>query len=136
MALQDVGVSFGGSVVLKKVSLQVAKGECVVLIGPSGKGKTVVLKLFAGLLRPDSGRVEVEGKDLNKLNYREQEQLLLKMGMLFQKNALFDSLTVGENIAFPLREKTSLSEAEIQKKVEYFLEQVGIAHARTRSLRR
>ncbi len=105
-------------------------GECVVLVGPSGKGKTVLLKLFAGLLKPTLGQVQIEDKDLNQLAPHEQKQLLLKMGMLFQKNALFDSLSVGENIAFPLREKTKLSEAEIQERVVYFLEQVGIGHAR------
>ncbi|MGZ3723546.1 MAG: ABC transporter ATP-binding protein, partial [Bdellovibrionales bacterium] len=131
LALNDVSMSFGGSAVLKKVSVQVAPGECLVLVGPSGKGKTVVLKLFAGLLAPSQGKVMVDGEDLNGLSRARQEKLLLQMGMLFQKNALFDSLTVGENIAFPLREKTSLSEAEIQDKVSYFLEEVGIAHART-----
>jgi phospholipid/cholesterol/gamma-HCH transport system ATP-binding protein len=123
-------MNFGGTAVLKKVSLEVASGECVVLVGPSGKGKTVVLKLFAGLLKPSRGKVSVDGKDLNGLSHEDQEQVLLQMGMLFQKNALFDSLTVGENIAFPLREKTALSEAEIHAKVEYFLEAVGIGHAR------
>lgn len=123
-------MSFGDSVLLKKVNLEVVHGECVVLVGPSGEGKTVVLKLLAGLLKPSGGQVHVENVDLNSLHRLEQQKLLLKMGMLFQKNALFDSLTVGENIAFPLREKTSLSEVEIQEKVVYFLEQVGIVHAR------
>jgi phospholipid/cholesterol/gamma-HCH transport system ATP-binding protein len=130
LALTDVTMSFGGTNVLEKVNLNVASGECVVLVGPSGKGKTVVLKLFAGLLQPTACNVFVDGKDLNSLSHSEQEQVLLQMGMLFQKNALFDSLSVGENIAFPLREKTALSEPEIQSKVEYFLEAVGIADAR------
>lgn len=124
-------MKFGDSVVLNKVNLQVEKGECLVLIGPSGKGKTVVLKLFAGLLKPISGKVLIENKDLNSLSHTEQEELLLQMGMLFQKNALFDSLSVGENVAFPLREKTALEEEAIQAKVSFFLESVGIDHART-----
>jgi phospholipid/cholesterol/gamma-HCH transport system ATP-binding protein len=130
LALTDVSMSFGGSAVLEQVNLQVAPGECLVLVGPSGKGKTVVLKLFAGLLKPTQGSVSVDGKDLHTLSHSEQELILLRMGMLFQKDALFDSLTVGENVAFPLREKTSLREREIQDKVDYFLEAVGIAHAR------
>lgn len=130
LALNDVSVCFGDNTVLKKVSVGVAKGECLVLVGPSGKGKTVVLKLFAGLLPPTSGFVEVEGQDLHKMKSAERERLQLHMGMLFQKNALFDSLSVSENIAFPLREKTALSASEIKDRVEYFLDQVGIAHAR------
>jgi phospholipid/cholesterol/gamma-HCH transport system ATP-binding protein len=121
---------FGESPVLKRVNLDIAKSESLVLVGPSGKGKTVVLKLLAGLLKPTSGEVEIQGRDIHSLSIGEREQLLLGMGMLFQKNALFDSLTVGDNVAFPLREKTALGEAEIQDKVAYFLEQVGIAHAR------
>ena len=88
----------------------------MVLVGPSGKGKTVTLKLFAGLLNPTKGTV--------------QRAPNLEMGMLFQKNALFDSLSAGENVAFPLREKTKLSEAAIQNKVTVALEQVGLSAAR------
>ena len=130
LALQDISIGFGGSPLLRGVSLEIRKGECIVLIGPSGFGKSVVLKLFAGLLKPDSGRVVIENKDLHAISFKEQTELLLKMGMLFQKNALFDSMTVGENIAFPLREVTSLSEVEIQAKVKFFLEAVGIPQAR------
>ena len=130
LALQDVSIDFGDGHILKNVNLEVKAGESVVLIGPSGFGKSVVLKLFAGLLKPTAGRVMVAGKDLHAISTREQVELLLQMGMLFQKNALFDSLTVGENIAFPLREKTRLSESEIQERVSYFLEAVAIPHAR------
>jgi phospholipid/cholesterol/gamma-HCH transport system ATP-binding protein len=100
------------------------------LIGPSGFGKSVVLKLFAGLLKPTKGRVLVDGQDLWQLSPEALAAIQLKMGMLFQKNALFDSLTVGENIAFPLREKSRLSEEQIQERVGQFLEAVGIVHAR------
>ncbi|MGE0527157.1 MAG: ABC transporter ATP-binding protein [Bdellovibrionales bacterium] len=130
LALQDVGIQFGDRHLLRNATLEVCQGESVVLMGPSGFGKTVVLKLLAGLLVPTSGRVLVEGQDLHALSARERNALLLKMGMLFQKNALFDSLSVGENIAFPLREKTALSEQEIQAKVTYFLEAVDLSHAR------
>lgn len=124
-------MSFGDLKLLKSVNLGVAKSESLVLVGPSGQGKTVVLKLLAGLLKPNSGSVRIENIDLNAVPVQEQQRLLLQMGMLFQKNALFDSLSVGENIAFPLREKTNLKEREIQERVEYFLEAVGLAHART-----
>ncbi len=130
LSLQDVSVDFGDGYLLKNVSLDIKKGESVVLIGPSGFGKSVVLKLFAGLLKPTSGHVIVDGQDLNELHSRDLAAIQLKMGMLFQKNALFDSLTVGENIAFPLREKSGLAEDKIQARVGDFLEAVGIAHAR------
>lgn len=123
-------MSFDGQPLLKNVSVEVQKGESLVLIGPSGQGKTVSLKLFAGLLKPSSGRVLVCGEDLYSLKPAQQVKLVLNMGMLFQKNALFDSLKVGENIAFPLRQTTNLSEVEIQERVDYFLNQVGLAHAK------
>ena len=124
-------MSFGKRQLLSKVRLEVVQGECVVLVGPSGRGKTVLLKLFAGLLKPDSGRVLIENQNLHELKREAREKILLQMGMLFQKNALFDSLSVGENIAFPLREKSDLSEEQIQAKVVYFLGQVGLSDART-----
>lgn len=131
LELQDVSVDFGDGHLLKNVNLRVERGQSVVLIGPSGFGKSVVLKLLAGLLKPSKGRVLVEGQDLHRLTFPQHVELILKMGMLFQKNALFDSLTVGENVAFPLREKSNLNEAEIQSRVGFFLEAVGIAHARS-----
>ncbi len=130
MELQDVSIDFGDGPILKRVNLSIATGESVVLIGPSGSGKSVVLKLFAGLLKPIEGRVLIDGQDLNALPSSQQAKLLLRMGMLFQKNALFDSLTVGDNIAFPLREKTPLSEEEIQERITFFLTAVAIPHAR------
>lgn len=130
LALENVTMSFDGQPLLKNVSVEIKKGESLVLIGPSGQGKTVILKLFAGLLRPTSGRVLVCGEDLYALPHSRQVKLILNMGMLFQKNALFDSLRVGENIAFPLRETTSLAENQIQERVDYFLAQVGLTQAK------
>ena len=130
LALQDVSVDFGDGDLLKNVNLEVEEGESVVLIGPSGLGKSVLLKLLAGLLPPTSGRVFVDGKDLHAIPSKERLQLQLQMGMLFQKNALFDSLSVAENIAFPLRETTNLTESQIDERVTYFLEAVAIPHAR------
>lgn len=130
LSLQDVSINFGDFDILRKVNLDVLSGERIVLIGPSGFGKSVILKLFAGLIKPTQGRVLVDGQDLAKLNPAELAAVQLKMGMLFQKNALFDSLTVGENVAFPLREKSGLPEDEIQKRVVQFLKAVGLSHAR------
>lgn len=130
LQLDNVSVDFQQESLLRNISLEINKGESFVLIGPSGFGKTVVLKLLAGLLAPTRGKVRVEGHDINEISNREKVGLLLKMGMLFQKNALFDSLTCGENIAFPQREVTDRSETEIQKRVVFFLDQVGLSHAR------
>ena len=128
--LKNVSIAFDSESLLRDISLEIKKGESFVLIGPSGNGKTVLLKLLAGLLKPTDGQVRVEGQDLNAISQDSQLELQLKMGMLFQKNALFDSLTCGENIAFPLREVTAHPEEEIERRVVYFLEQVGLSHAR------
>ncbi len=128
--LQDVSIYMGTKAILKSVSLKISEGECVVIIGPSGQGKTILLKLMAGLITPTTGKVLVDGKDLLTLRGDAKSELLKKVGMLFQKNALFDSLTCGENIAFPLRETTQLDESEIQGRVDRFLEAVAIPHAK------
>lgn len=115
---------------LKGINLQIKEGETFVLIGPSGLGKSVLLKLMAGVIQPSGGKVMIEGKDLNKVRGKEKQILSNRMGMLFQKNALFDSLTSGENIGFPLRENTDLTEAEIEEKIKFFLDAVKIPHAK------
>lgn len=130
ISLQAITVSFDGVTVLKEVSLDVAEGESFVIVGPSGQGKTTLLKTMSGLITPQNGKVFVEQKDWITLSPKERQPLLKKMGILFQKNALFDSLTCLENIRFPLRETTTLSDAEITKKAELFLQAVGISHAR------
>jgi phospholipid/cholesterol/gamma-HCH transport system ATP-binding protein len=129
LSLKDVSLDFGDGDLLHEVSLDILQGESVVLVGPSGAGKSVVLKLFAGLLTPTRGDVFLEDRNLRTTSRADLARLLLKVGMLFQKNALFDSLTVGENVAFPLREKTRLTEEEIQSKVRRYLDAVGILHA-------
>jgi len=121
--------SFGDLKVLNGVSLQVEKGEILALIGGSGHGKTVILKHVAGLMKPDRGRVYINGKDIYSLRGDELEQLRSRLGFLFQSGALFSSLTVFDNVAFPLREKTRLSEQEIREKVLAALEQVGLKGA-------
>src|SRR5208337_1799189 len=127
--MENLHKSFQDLEVLKGVSLQVEKGEILALIGGSGHGKTVILKHVAGLMKPDRGRVYVNGKDVYKLRGDELEQLRSHLGFLFQSGALFSSLNVFDNVAFPLREKTHLGEQEIREKVLNVLEQVGLRGA-------
>jgi phospholipid/cholesterol/gamma-HCH transport system ATP-binding protein len=129
LELKDVEVSFGSEVILKNVNIKIAKGERVAVIGPSGQGKSVLLKTMGGLICPTKGTALIEGENWSGLVGQKLREILSKIGMLFQKNALFDSLTCGENIAFPLREVTDHKESEIQKLVVDFLEAVGIPHA-------
>lgn len=130
ISLKDITVAFDSQVVLKNVSLDIGLGESFVIVGPSGQGKTTLLKTMSGLVTPQNGKVFIEQKDWLTLGNKERLPLLKKMGILFQKNALFDSLTCVENICFPLRETTHLSDWEITKRAEYFLDAVGIPHAR------
>lgn len=128
--LKDITMTFDGKVLLSNINIRIAVGEKLVLIGPSGEGKSVLLKIMAGILVPTSGQVLIDGKDLNQVHGEEKTQLIARMGMLFQKNALFDSLTCGDNIAFPLREVERAPEQEIRQKVETYLNAVGIPQAK------
>ena len=127
--MENLHKSFQDLEVLKGVSLQVEKGQILALIGGSGHGKTVILKHVAGLMKPDRGRVYVNGRDVYNLRGDELEQLRSHLGFLFQSGALFSSLNVFDNVAFPLREKTRLGEREIREKVLNVLEQVGLKGA-------
>lgn len=128
--MRDVSLSFGNETFLENINFSIPRGQSFVLIGPSGEGKTLLLKLMAGLIKPTSGQVLVEGQNWHTMDRKVRESIARKTGMLFQKNALFDSLTVGENVAFPLREVVFAGEKEINETVTYFLEAVGLAHAR------
>jgi len=130
--IQDLHKSFGGNEVIKGISLNINKGEVFALIGGSGKGKSVLLKHVTGLLKPDKGRVLVDGKDMGRLRGGELTQVRRHMGFLFQGGALFDSMSVYDNVAFPLREKTKMNETEIREKVLDSLAQVGLAGAEDR----
>ena len=121
--------SFNGHEVFRDLSLEVPSGALLALIGRSGEGKSVLLKHVAGLMKPDRGSVWVDGAELGRLRGRDLEQLRSRLGFLFQSGALFDSLTVFENVAFPLREKTRLAEAEIGDRVRRELDQVGLTGA-------
>jgi phospholipid/cholesterol/gamma-HCH transport system ATP-binding protein len=130
LRLENVTVTFDSQTVLRSVNLDIKSGEAFVIVGPSGQGKTTLLKTLSGLVTPQDGKVFVEQSEWLTLSNKERLPLLKKMGILFQKNALFDSLTCLENICFPLRETTALTEWEITKKAESFLDAVGIPHAR------
>ncbi len=127
-AIRLVGVEkkLGGQPVLKGLHLEIPRGKLTTVIGQSGGGKSVLLKHIIGLLKPDRGQVLVDGTDIAQLGAHDLNELRKKFAMLFQGAALFDSLSVFENVAFPLREKTKLSEPEIERKVLEMLEQVGL----------
>jgi phospholipid/cholesterol/gamma-HCH transport system ATP-binding protein len=116
----------GRDPVLKGVDLDFPSGKLTYILGSSGAGKSVTLKHILGLLQPDSGHVWVEGKDMAKLSGKELSEHRLLFGMLFQNSALFDDMTVFENVAFPLREHTRLSEAEISEQVTKALRTLGM----------
>ncbi len=124
--VRDLHKALGGRPVLRGVNLRVRRGEIFVVLGRSGGGKTVLLKHLVGLLRPDRGEVFIEGTEITRLPERALDRVRLRMGMLFQEGALFDSLTVFENVAFPLREHTRLSFREIRRRVRECLKMVGL----------
>jgi phospholipid/cholesterol/gamma-HCH transport system ATP-binding protein len=124
--VEDIHNSFNSLEVLKGVTFEVAKGEILALIGRSGYGKSVLLKHVAGLMKPDRGRVLIDNRDIVSLRRKELEQLRSRFGFVFQNGALFDSLTIFENVAFPLIEKTKLSKQEIKNKVISALDEVGL----------
>jgi phospholipid/cholesterol/gamma-HCH transport system ATP-binding protein len=111
--LTDVRKSYGRQEVLKGINLSIVEGKTTVIIGASGEGKSQIIKHILGLVRPDSGRVVVYGKEINKVSKRELREIRTNFGVLFQNAALFDSMTVYENVALPLRERTKKSEDEI-----------------------
>ena len=125
--VEDLYRSFGGQQVLRGLSLQVSPGEIMGVIGRSGGGKSVLLKHLVGLLRPDSGRVVVNGTDITHLRGPALDRIRERYGVVFQGGALFDSMSVFDNVAFPLREKTRLRSREIAGRVEEKLDQVGLA---------
>ncbi|MFH0778913.1 MAG: ABC transporter ATP-binding protein [Candidatus Eisenbacteria bacterium] len=137
IVIEKLSKSFGKKVVLDELDLTIKDGESLVVIGRSGCGKSVLLKHMIGLMRPDSGHIYIDGKELTKMEEEELNSLRTRFGMVFQGAALFDSLTVGENVALPLREHTQLSEEEIQTRVREKLglvELEGIEDARPSSL--
>jgi len=124
--LVDLHKSFGRQKVLDGLDLDIEDGKTTVIIGRSGGGKSVLLQHMIGLLRPERGQILIDGTDITKLNDRALNEIRKKFGMLFQEAALFDSMTVGENVAFPLREHTRMKEKEIRETVADRLRSVGL----------
>src|SRR3989338_1469989 len=118
-----------GQEVLKDINLQVQAGEILVILGESGSGKSVLLKHLIGIIKPDAGTIEIDGVDITKLSERELLQIRKKIGYLFQEGALYDFMTVYENVAFPLVEHTKLDEKKIDEKVRDLLKTVDLEEA-------
>jgi len=126
---RNVHKSFGTQKVLDDVTLEIPKGQTTVIIGPSGTGKSVFIKLLVGLLKPDQGEIYIGDTEITKMRERDLYEVRKKFGMLFQDGALFDSMNVADNIAFPLRQHTNKTEKEIISIVRAKLAQVGLPHA-------
>lgn len=124
-----VSFSYGTVQVLREISFSIKAEERVAILGGSGEGKTTLLKLILGLLRPDSGKILIDGEDITGKTEDEFRHVRMKFSIVFQEGALFDSLTVKENVAFCLREYTSLSEEEIDRKIRELLSRMGLEEA-------
>lgn len=130
ITIKGVSKSFGRLHVLRNVDLELYKGENLVVLGRSGTGKSVLIKLISGLLTPDQGSIDVLGQRVNQLNDKDLQQLRLKIGFSFQNSALYDSMTVRENLEFPLvRNKRNLTRSEIDRQAEEVLDAVGLLQA-------
>ena len=126
LSIQGLGISFGAHEVLRNINLQVPRGQTLAIIGESGCGKTVLLKTLIQLIEPTTGKVFFDGQDLSTLNMHELAKQRTRFGFIFQQAALFDSMTIGQNVAFPLLQHTDLSEAEVQQRVLDQLADVGL----------
>ncbi len=127
IAFEQVSKSFGSFEVLKNVSFCVNPGETLCILGRSGVGKSVSLQMLLGFLKPASGKIMVAGEDITKLSEKQLQAIRRKVSMVFQSGALFDSITVGENVAFPLRERGDMEDDQIAQIVKGLLEMVGVA---------
>jgi phospholipid/cholesterol/gamma-HCH transport system ATP-binding protein len=130
--LDDVCVRYGNKIVMQNLSLDIVEGAITCIIGLSGAGKSTILRLLNGLKKPDSGRVFVKGQDITEMRERDLIELRRSIGFAFQFSALFDSLSIGENVALPLREHTKMKDPEIRKLVADTLDSVGLAHVEER----
>lgn len=126
ISVQRIYKSFGDKPVLQDVSLEIEEGETLAIIGRSGSGKSVLMKHLIGLMKPDQGRVLVDGIDINEIPYNHLRRVRRQFGVLFQGGALFDSMNAFDNVAFPLRTFTSKSEGEIRNEVQHCLEVVNL----------
>ena len=129
VAVRDLHVQFGRQAVLRGISLNIPRGQTLAIIGESGCGKTVFLKTLIGLVRPTAGEVLFDGQDLQKLSDKELVRQRIRFGYLFQNAALFDSMTIGQNVAFPLRQHRQVSDRQVQELVLARLAEVGLPDA-------
>jgi len=127
--LKDVRKSFGEQTVLDGVDLSVARGETLTVLGRSGSGKSVMLKLLIGLQRPDGGTIEINGEEITAMPIDELNRVRKKVGFLFQGAALYESLTVEENVAFPLRRHSRMTDDERRDRVNQLLDKLGVEEA-------
>jgi phospholipid/cholesterol/gamma-HCH transport system ATP-binding protein len=125
ISFSHVGISFDGRVVLEDVSFFVNRGQTLCILGRSGVGKSVALRILMGFLKPDEGSVHVEGQEITSLDEEGMRAIRKRVTMVFQNGALFDSLSVRENVAFPLRERGGLSEEQVQERVDLLINVVG-----------
>ena len=128
--MQDVSLNFGSRIILDKIDIEIPRGKVTTIMGPSGTGKTTALRLIGGQIRPVSGSIFVDGQNVTKLKRKGLYELRKSMGMMFQSGALFTDLSVFENVAFPLREHTDLTESMIRDIVVMKLHAVGLRGAR------
>jgi phospholipid/cholesterol/gamma-HCH transport system ATP-binding protein len=126
---RNVSISFDDEVVLKDISFKIHRGETRIILGESGSGKSTILKLILGLIRPDSGQILIEGRDITQLTERELVSIRRDIGMVFQEGALFDSLSVRENVGYRLSEERQAGESEIEAAVVQLLGFVGLEDA-------
>lgn len=127
--LKNISKSFDGVDVLKDVSISYEKGKTNLIIGASGSGKSVLTKCTVGLIEPDEGNVFYDGRDFTSMNIKERKEIRKEIGMLFQGNALFDSMTVEENVKFPMKMHTTMSEEEMTERARFCLQRVDLEKA-------
>jgi len=124
--VSNIHKSFNDKIILNGIDFQINRGECVVIIGKSGSGKSVLLKHLLGLINPDNGYIEIDGDSLTDLKYNQLQKIRSKIGMVFQSGALFDSLTVNENIEIALNRLTDLNDMDLQLRINECLDEVGM----------
>jgi phospholipid/cholesterol/gamma-HCH transport system ATP-binding protein len=130
IAITHLSKSFDSQKVLDGIDLTISRGQTVSLLGRSGTGKSVLLRLLVGLDQPDSGSIRIDGEEITSLEMDALNKIRLKLGFVFQEAALYDSLTIGENVAFPLKRQRKLSESDRNDKVKELLSSVGLENAR------